>query len=70
MEPITYEAVQRNPELLQALINKAHQERAETVHRLIVQPIKALFAARYQAPVVARRRRMSSMRARLTPKSL
>ena len=29
MEPITYEAVQRNPELLQALIIKAHQERAE-----------------------------------------
>jgi hypothetical protein len=43
MEPITYEAVQRNPELLQALIIKAHQERAETVHRLIVEPIKAFF---------------------------
>ena len=70
MEPITYEAVQRNPELLQALIDKAHQERAETVHRLIVQPIKALFTGRYQAPVAARRRRISSMRARLTPKSL
>ena len=42
-ELITYEAVRRDPELLRALINKAHRERAETMHRLIVVPIKALF---------------------------
>ena len=29
-ELITYEAVRRDPDLLRALINKAHRERAET----------------------------------------
>ena len=43
MEPITYEAVQRNPELLQALMDEARRERAEAVYQLIIRPIKALF---------------------------
>ncbi len=44
MEPLTYEAVNRNPELIQALIEQARRERAEAMHRLIVEPIKRLFA--------------------------
>ena len=44
MNPITYEALQRNPELLQALLRRARRERAEAVHRLIIEPIKSLFA--------------------------
>jgi hypothetical protein len=44
MEPLTYEAVNRNPELIQALIEQARRERAEAMHRLVVQPIKRLFA--------------------------
>ena len=43
MEPLTFEAVSRNPELLQALIRQARRERAEAIHRLIVEPIKSLF---------------------------
>ena len=44
MEPLTYEAVNRNPELIHALIAQARRERAEAMHRLIVAPIKRLFA--------------------------
>jgi len=43
MEPLTFEAVTRNPELLEALIRRAHRERAEAVYRFIVEPIKSLF---------------------------
>jgi hypothetical protein len=43
MDPITFEAVSRNPELLQALIRQARRERAEAVYRFIVEPIKSLF---------------------------
>jgi hypothetical protein len=43
MEPLTFEAVSRNPELVQALIRQAHRERAEAVYRFIVEPIKSLF---------------------------
>jgi len=43
MDPITFKAVSRNPELMQALIRRAHRERAEAVHRFIVEPIKSLF---------------------------
>jgi hypothetical protein len=46
MEPLTFEAVSRNPELLQALIRQARRERAEAIHRLIVEPIKSLFTER------------------------
>ena len=43
MDPLTFEAVSRNPELIRALMAQAHRERAEAVHRLIIQPIKSLF---------------------------
>jgi hypothetical protein len=44
MEPLTYEALNRNPELIEALIEQARRERAMAMHRLIVEPIKRLFA--------------------------
>jgi len=43
MDPITFEAVSRNPELMQALIRRARRQRAEAVYRFIVEPIKSLF---------------------------
>jgi hypothetical protein len=43
MEPLTFEALTRNPELVDALVAQAHRERAEAVHRLIIEPIKSLF---------------------------
>jgi hypothetical protein len=39
----TFEAVTRDPELMQALIRRAHRERAEAVYRFIVEPLKSLF---------------------------
>jgi hypothetical protein len=44
MEPLTYEAVNRHPELIEALIAQARRERAEALQRLFFQPIKRLFA--------------------------
>ncbi len=44
MDPLTYEALSRNPELIQAIIQQAHRERAEAVHRLIVAPVRKVFA--------------------------
>jgi hypothetical protein len=44
MDPLTFEAFTRNPELVQALMRQAHRERAEAVYRLIVEPIKSLFS--------------------------
>jgi hypothetical protein len=46
MDPLTFEAVTRNPEIVRALMRQAHRERARAVHRLIVEPIKSLFKAR------------------------
>ena len=43
MDPLTFEAFTRNPELVQALMRQAHRERAEAVYRFIVEPIKSLF---------------------------
>jgi hypothetical protein len=43
MDPLTYENVTRNPELLRALLEQARRERAEAIHRLIVETIKSLF---------------------------
>jgi hypothetical protein len=43
MDPLTFEAVSRNPELIRALMAQARYERAKAVHRLIVEPIKSLF---------------------------
>jgi hypothetical protein len=44
MDPLTFEALTRNPEIVRALMRQAHRERAEAVHRLIVEPIKSLFS--------------------------
>jgi hypothetical protein len=55
MDPITYEAVHRNPELLEALHRQARRERAQEIHRLIIAPIQRLFttdAAPPHFPVV------------------
>jgi len=49
VEPLTFEALNRNPELMQALIRQARRERAEAVYRLIVEPITSLFRARRRA---------------------
>jgi hypothetical protein len=45
MDPLTFEAVTRNPELIQALIEQARRERAQAMHRLIVEPLKRLFGS-------------------------
>jgi hypothetical protein len=42
MDPLTFEAITRNPELIRALMTQAHRERAHEVHRLIVEPVKSL----------------------------
>jgi hypothetical protein len=44
MKPLSFDAVTRDPELMQALIREAHRERAKAVYRLIVEPIKSLFS--------------------------
>lgn len=44
MDPLTYEKLTQNPQLLSALLQQAHRERAEAVHRLIIAPIKELFS--------------------------
>jgi hypothetical protein len=44
MDPLTYESITRNPELLRALLEQARRERAQAIHRLIVESIKSLFA--------------------------
>jgi hypothetical protein len=49
MDPITFEAFARNPELVQALMRQAHRERAEAVYRFIVEPIKSLFTLSHHA---------------------
>ena len=56
MKPLTYEAVQKHPELLQALIRRAHRERAEAVHRLLIAPVQAFFTAWPKAVPVLRNR--------------
>ena len=43
MQPLTFDAYVRNPELGQALICQARRERAEAIHCFIVEPIKSLF---------------------------
>jgi hypothetical protein len=43
MDPLTFESIHRNPELVEAIIVQARRERAAAIHRLIVEPIKRLF---------------------------
>ena len=45
MDPLTYENLSRNPDLLAALERQARCERSEAVYRLLVLPIKRLFGA-------------------------
>ena len=42
MDPLTYESLNHNPELLEALQRQARHERAEAIHRLVVLPLKRL----------------------------
>lgn len=44
MDPLTFEAVTKNPDLIQAVLLQARRERSEAVYRLIVEPVKRLFA--------------------------
>jgi hypothetical protein len=50
MDPLTYEAVNRNPELLQTFLQQARRERAEAVHRLIIVPILKLLGNHASRP--------------------
>jgi hypothetical protein len=43
MDPLTYESLTRNPELMRALIEQARRERAAAVHRLLIEPFTKLF---------------------------
>jgi hypothetical protein len=43
MDPLTFEHITRNPELVEAIVAQARRERAAAVHRLIVEPIRRLF---------------------------
>lgn len=50
---LTYEAILNDPSLLERVRSDAQRERAEAMHRLIVQPIQKLFAdhaARHRDP--------------------
>jgi hypothetical protein len=51
VDPITYEAVHRNPELLATLHQQARRERAQAVHRLIIVPLKRLFTSMQRGSV-------------------
>jgi hypothetical protein len=44
VKPLTYEALYRDPELLEALIRQARRERAAAVHRLLIAPLAKLLA--------------------------
>ena len=59
MSPLTFEAVTRDPELMQALIRRAHRERAEAIYRFLVEPIKSLFS---QGPRHAARAHLAATR--------
>ena len=43
---MSYEDLMRHPELLEDLLRRARCERAETMYRLLVLPVKRLFGAR------------------------
>jgi len=51
---LTYEAILNDPSLLERIRVAAHRERAEAMNRLIVQPIKQLFADHAARPHLAR----------------
>jgi len=51
---LTYEAILNDPSLLERIQRQAYRERAEAMHRLIVLPIKDLFADHAARPHLAR----------------
>jgi hypothetical protein len=51
---LTYQAILNDPSLLERVRLDAQRERAEAMHRLIVQPIKQLFAPHAARPHLAR----------------
>jgi len=51
---LTYEAILNDPALLERIQRQAHRERAETIRRLIVAPLKTFFAAHAARPHLAR----------------
>ena len=51
---LTYEAILNDPSLLERIQTQAYRERAEAMHRLIVLPIKNLFADHAARPHLAR----------------
>lgn len=61
MDPLTFEAITRNPELIRAMMLQAHRERAEAMHRFIVQPIKRLFSGHATRAHLARPRKAGGL---------
>jgi hypothetical protein len=53
MDPITYEGLLRNPELLATLQLQARRERAHHIQRLIVAPLLRFFTAHAGRPPIA-----------------
>ncbi len=51
---LTYEAILNDPSLLERIQRQAYRERAEAMHRLIVEPLKHLFAHHAARPHLAR----------------
>ncbi|MGH8724875.1 MAG: hypothetical protein ACREU1_08450 [Burkholderiales bacterium] len=51
---LTYEAILNDPSLLERIERQARRERAAAVHRLIVEPIKRVFADHSARPHLAR----------------
>ena len=44
MENLTYEAILRDPDLLDRLLRAAHRARSEAVHRFILDALRARFS--------------------------
>ena len=51
---LTYEAILNDPSLLERIEKQAHRERAQAVHQLIIEPIKAALADHAARPHLAR----------------
>ena len=51
---LTYEALLNDPSLIDRLHAEAHRDRAEAMHRLIVEPITNLFHSHAARPHLAR----------------
>ena len=49
MDPLDYDKISPNPDIVGALMLGARRERAEAVHRLLFAPIARLFGARHAA---------------------